>query len=120
VAAVACTIASLKGFAFRQDMGNSNGGVYFVPDDSLLATDAARLGINGPQDLFGGVVPWRFAMTKAITHELVDSLAKRPKELVEQLRQDCPLSSIAWLHRVFTARSAAGRGASAEARTGPS
>ncbi|MER8827741.1 DUF3182 family protein [Mesorhizobium sp. M0938] len=81
VANVARTIASLKGFAFRQDMGNSNGGgVYFVPDDSLLAADAARLGINGPQDLFGGVVPWRFAMTKAITHGLVDGLAKRPKE----------------------------------------
>ncbi|TIR44340.1 MAG: DUF3182 family protein, partial [Mesorhizobium sp.] len=55
-------------------------GLYFVPDDSLLASDAARLGINGPQDLFGGVVPWRFATTKAITHELVDDLAERPKE----------------------------------------
>lgn len=81
MAAVARTIASLKGFAFQQGLGNSGGnGLYFVPDDSLLAPDAARLGINGPQDLFGGVVPWRFAMTKAITHELVDGLAKRPKE----------------------------------------
>ncbi|MGX9115406.1 DUF3182 family protein [Mesorhizobium sp. BHbsci] len=81
MAAVARTIASLKGFAFQQGLGNSGGnGLYFVPDDSLLAPDAARLGINGPQDLFGGVVPWRFAMTKAITHEVVDGLAKRPKE----------------------------------------
>jgi hypothetical protein len=83
IAAVARTIATLKGFAFRQGLGNSSGnggGLYFVPDDSLLASDAARLGINGPQDLFGGVVPWRFATTKAITHELVDDLAERPKE----------------------------------------
>jgi hypothetical protein len=83
MAAVARTIATLKGFAFQQGLGNSSGnsgGLYFVPDDSLLAPDAARLGINGPQDLFGGVVPWRFAMTKAITHELVDGMAKRPKE----------------------------------------
>lgn len=83
VAAVARTIAALKGFSFRQglrDGGGDSGGLYFVPDDSLLAADAAQLGINGPDDLFGGVVPWRLATTKAITHELVDGSAARPKE----------------------------------------
>ncbi|MER8508187.1 DUF3182 family protein [Mesorhizobium sp. M0199] len=83
VAAVARTIAALKGFSFRQglrDWGGHNGGLYFVPDDSLLAADAVQLGINGPDDLFGGVVPWRLATTKAITHELVDGSAARPKD----------------------------------------
>ncbi|MER9232647.1 DUF3182 family protein [Mesorhizobium sp. M0622] len=83
VAAVARTIAASKGFAFREglsDGGGDSGGLYFVPDDSLLAADAVRLGINGPDDLFGGVVPWRLATTKAITHELVDGSVARPKE----------------------------------------
>lgn len=79
---VARAIAALKGFAFREGLSESDrvtGTLYFVPDDSLLATDAARLGINGPEALFGGVVPWRFAMTKVITHELVDASAERPQ-----------------------------------------
>lgn len=79
---VARAIAALKGFAFQEGLGESGGAtgtLYFVPDDSLLATDAARLGIKGPEDLFGGVVPWRFAMTKVITHELVDASAERPQ-----------------------------------------
>ncbi|MER8703263.1 DUF3182 family protein [Mesorhizobium sp. M1273] len=83
VAAVARTIAALKGFSFREglrDGGGDSRRVYFVPDDSLLAADAVQLGINGPDDLFGGVVPWRLATTKAITHELVDGSAARPKE----------------------------------------
>ncbi|MER8706595.1 DUF3182 family protein [Mesorhizobium sp. M0323] len=83
VAAVARTIAALKGFSFREglrDGGGDSRRVYFVPDDSLLAVDAVQLGINGPDDLFGGVVPWRLATTKAITHELVDGSAARPKE----------------------------------------
>jgi hypothetical protein len=81
--AVARAIAAVKEFAFQENFSESSdsgGSSYFVPDDSLLAADADQLGIKGPHDLFGGVVPWRFATTKAITHELVDSSAERPKQ----------------------------------------
>jgi len=42
--------------------------IYFVPDRTLLAVEAERVGIHGPEDLFGGVVPYRFVATKSITH----------------------------------------------------
>src|SRR5437588_12931531 len=51
---------------------------YYVPDDTLTAAEASRLGICGPEDLFGGVVPAPFVKTKAITHGLVDGRAARP------------------------------------------
>lgn len=44
------------------------GRAYFVPADTLLADDAARLGIHGEDDLFGGVVPHAFLTTKTISH----------------------------------------------------
>lgn len=47
------------------------GHVYFVPSATLTSTDAAGLGIRGPDDLFGGVVPHAFVATKAISHPLV-------------------------------------------------
>src|SRR5262245_58006595 len=52
--------------------------VYFIPDDTLLVDEAQSLGIQGPSDLYGGVVPHPFVKTKAITHALVDSSAERP------------------------------------------
>jgi hypothetical protein len=57
--------------------GNA-GPLYFVPDDALLAAEAETLGIRGPQDLFGGVVPSAFMATKAITHPLVARDAAAP------------------------------------------
>ncbi|TIQ37046.1 MAG: DUF3182 family protein [Mesorhizobium sp.] len=83
IGSVARAIARLKGFAFREDLfgiGEGAGSLYFVPDDSLLTVDAARLGIRGPEHLYGGVVPWPFVRTKAITHPLVDEAADRPNE----------------------------------------
>ena len=47
------------------------GHVYFVPSNTLTASEAAALGIRGPDDLFGGVVPHAFVATKAISHPLV-------------------------------------------------
>ena len=55
-----------------------SGHVYFVPEDTLLLDEASHLGIRGPDDLYGGVVPYPFAKTKAITHQLVDDHAERP------------------------------------------
>ena len=44
------------------------GAAYVVPDATLLASEAAQLGIRGADDLFGGVVPTRVVAGKAITH----------------------------------------------------
>ena len=52
--------------------------VFFVPDDTLLIQEAAALGIGSHNDFYGGVVPYPFVKTKAITHELVDQDAERP------------------------------------------
>jgi len=48
------------------------GHVYFVPSNTLTPQDAAALGIRGPHDLFGGVVPHAFVATKVISHPLVE------------------------------------------------
>ena len=45
---------------------------YFVPHRTLTTAQAASLGIAGPEQLFGGVVPHAFVATKAISHPLVD------------------------------------------------
>lgn len=47
------------------------GPLYFVPASTLTAAEAALLGIRGPGDLFGGVVPHAFVATKVISHPLV-------------------------------------------------
>jgi len=47
------------------------GHVYFVPSSTLTAEQAAALGIHGPDDLFGGVVPHAFVATKVISHPLL-------------------------------------------------
>ncbi|WP_033456537.1 DUF3182 family protein [Bordetella bronchiseptica] len=44
--------------------------VYYVPTRTLLDGRALALGIQGPDDLFGGVAPHGFVATKAITHAL--------------------------------------------------
>ncbi|MBI2203760.1 MAG: DUF3182 family protein [Candidatus Rokubacteria bacterium] len=44
----------------------------------MLADEAARLGIRTAGDLFGGIVPFPFVGTKAITHALVSPQAERP------------------------------------------
>jgi len=49
---------------------------YIVPAATLDdPAEAARLGIRGETDLFGGVVPHPFVATKIITHDLVDDHA---------------------------------------------
>ena len=51
--------------------------LYFVPEATLDAAVAERLGIAGPRDLFGGVVRFPFMATKAISHALVSPDAAR-------------------------------------------
>lgn len=55
-----------------------SGPVYFVPSNTLTAQQAAPLGIRGPDDLFGGVVPHAFVATKVISHPLVAPDAAAP------------------------------------------
>jgi hypothetical protein len=54
------------------------GPVYFVPSSTLTVDQAAALGIRGPDDLFGGVVPHAFVGTKAISHALLAPDAAAP------------------------------------------
>lgn len=71
---IARQLAAIKGYEFAGefDPACSYGcPLYFVPSDTLVTTDCARaLGVACEQDLFGGVVPFPFMTTKAITHEL--------------------------------------------------
>jgi len=52
--------------------------LYFVPSDPLTTDQARRLSIRAPNDLFGGVVPFPFVATKAITHALQGAGAAAP------------------------------------------
>jgi uncharacterized protein DUF3182 len=79
--AIAAKLARIKSFDFAgvYDPTQVDGRpVYIVPSDTLLRSDAERLGIRGEDDLFGGVVPNPFAATKTITHPLVDRDAHAP------------------------------------------
>jgi hypothetical protein len=51
---------------------------YFVPSITLTSETAARVGVRGECDLFGGVVPYPFVATKTITHPLVGAGSRAP------------------------------------------
>jgi hypothetical protein len=77
-------LAALKQFRFTGefDAARAHEGtpLYFVPSDTIASTQLARsLGISRPHDLFGGVVPYPFVATKAITHPLVGRAAVCPE-----------------------------------------
>ncbi|MBO9717723.1 MAG: DUF3182 family protein [Pseudoxanthomonas sp.] len=69
---VAQRLASTLGWRFGGEHGQRRSPVrpYFVPDETLVADQAARLGIDSEDDLFGGVVPHPFVASKVITHPL--------------------------------------------------
>jgi hypothetical protein len=74
-------IAKISGYGFgghHNTAYEDSGPLLFVPDDTLLLDEASCLGIRSPNDLYGGVVPYLFVKTKAITHGLVDRHAERP------------------------------------------
>jgi hypothetical protein len=80
---LASRLAAIKGYDFADEydpVRRYSAPLYFVPNDTLVGIDAARnLGINGELDLFGGVVPFAFAATKAITHPLADAGSHSPE-----------------------------------------
>lgn len=58
--AVARALAVLKGYEFGGSYDpalHRNGHLYYVPASTLDAPQARALGIEGEDDLFGGVVP---------------------------------------------------------------
>lgn len=76
-------LADLMGcpFASWYPPGESDDGAapYFIPLDTLVADQAARLGIASEDDFYGGVVPHGFLRTKVITHPVVDDRALVPE-----------------------------------------
>jgi hypothetical protein len=80
--AVAKALAALKGFDFGGGYVPSmrgNGTLYFVPSGTLTSDEAGELGIRGEEDLFGGVVPYRFVANKTIAHPLAGPGAHKPR-----------------------------------------
>lgn len=75
--AIARRLAALKGYRFGGEYASArrlSEHVYFVPSDTLVGIEnAAKLGINNADDLFGAVVPHAFVATKSITHAPIDA-----------------------------------------------
>ena len=66
---VARRLASLCGWAYGGAYETRSAPAwhpYFVPDETLDLEQATRLGIQGEDDLFGGVVPHAFVASKVI------------------------------------------------------
>ena len=91
-AAVAKSIARLLGleYAGQFDSRRSRlGPLYVVPSHTLAGSALPRrLGIRGRSDFFGGVVPYPFVGTKAITHSLIHAAAAAPEGWVEDYAAD--------------------------------
>ena len=55
------------------------GPVYVITADTLDPDTAARLGVHDESRIYGGVAPWPFVATKAVTHGLRSSNAVAPQ-----------------------------------------
>lgn len=80
ITAVGTAIAELKSGTLveYEELKRPTDRIYFLPDDTLTTGEALSLGIHTPADLYGGVVPFPFVRTKAITHPIIGSQAERP------------------------------------------
>ncbi|MBV7486108.1 DUF3182 family protein [Bordetella sp. BOR01] len=82
--ALAARLASLLGCPCDPDYdpaprpGGRRGKIYYVPAMTLGSPAAARLDIRTEADLFGGVVPYDFVASKAITHPVPDAALAPP------------------------------------------
>lgn len=63
----------------------AGGRRFHVPDATLTRFQARALGIDGEDDLFGGIVPFAFVATKVISHPLVRPHATAPEGWCESL-----------------------------------
>jgi hypothetical protein len=78
---VARRLANLLGYrvaTLGEHSPRTGGHRYFVPSCTLTWDTAKRLGIRGPDDLFGAVVSSAYMGTKAIAHPLVSTSAVAP------------------------------------------
>ena len=116
-------IAHVLGYDYRRaprrHANDYTAPVFFVPDDTLLVDEASSLGIRGPNDFYGGVVPHPFVKTKAITHGLVEENAERAAWLVSRFRRKGARDRAAGLHRVQRPRCPDGGEADAAAWRDP-
>ena len=80
-------LAKLLGLHFIEgyspDTHEEIAGIYYLPADTLVTTaisghTAPLPGVRTERDLFGGMAPYPFVGTKAITHPLVHANAKAP------------------------------------------
>lgn len=79
--ALARKLAAIKGYEFAgafDPEARYAEPLYFVPGDTIEHGEARTVGIQTEHDLFGGVVPRRFAATKVITHPLISERAHAP------------------------------------------
>ena len=71
----AAKVAALLGYGYGGEYdarASYDRPLYFVPRETVSdMAQAARLGIHGERDLFGGVVPYPHVATKVITHPLL-------------------------------------------------
>lgn len=111
--AIASQLAELKDFEFGGEYdrsGRYSGPVYFVPAGTLVTYEAGPLGISGEQDLFGGVVPYPFVATKAISQPLFEPGAHAPdgwSRTFGQRVSDATLSGFAAFARADARRAGA-------------
>lgn len=80
-ASLAASLARLLGIDYGgavEPCRTNVEGAYAVPGDTLTLDQAHGLGIHGPHQLFGGVVPRPFVATKIITHPLITADAAAP------------------------------------------
>lgn len=79
--ALARRLARLHGYDYAgvHNAPRSDGPAYFVPENSLLCSEADALGIRSADDLFGGVVPHRFVATKVISHPVLEEATHLPQ-----------------------------------------
>lgn len=84
-------IARLKNLEFGGEYvpGNGHRPLYLVPRESITTlAEARKLGITDEQDLFGGVVPYPFVASKAISHPLVSASATAPEGWVRDFAEE--------------------------------
>jgi hypothetical protein len=79
---IAQRVADLLGYRYAgpytPDMAPGSR-LYFVPQSTLLLDRARQLGISTERDLLGGVVPYGFVASKAISHALIDGARVVPE-----------------------------------------
>lgn len=80
---IAQRVAALLGYAWGGEYDAATRyelPLYFVPRETLADAAAARIGVHGEHDLFGGVVPHPYVASKVITHPLPDAASAAPPD----------------------------------------